>query len=175
VAGQCAESCRGRARAGWDKRVGSVRRTQRAVGACSRLRCMGGCRQPEARRRASPRWAPARLRACRRAAVAAARAAQPGREVLGAGRASTERPSLLRRLTGSPRARPERVLCTGRAVCGERPEAGGAGAEVAAEVLARDQQPEGGALPGRAGGDSGDDAGARPRPRREGARACALS
>jgi len=91
----------------------------------------------------------------------------------GAGRASTERPSLLRRLTGSPRARPERVLCTGRAVCGEGPEAGGAGAEVAAEVLARDQQPEGGAFPGRAGGDPGDDAGARPRPRREGARACA--
>jgi len=46
VAGQCAESCRGRARAGWDKRVGSVRRTQRAVGACSRLRCMGGAGSP---------------------------------------------------------------------------------------------------------------------------------
>lgn len=51
-------------------------------------------------------------------------------------------------------------LCARRAVCGEGPKAGGAGAEGAAEVLASDQQPEGGAVPGRAGGDPGDDAGA---------------
>ena len=52
------------------------------------------------------------------------------------------------------------LVCARRAVCGEGPKAGGAGAEGAAEVLAGDQQPKGGALPGRAGGDPGDDAGA---------------
>jgi len=131
---------------------------------------MGGAGGPRRGVGPSPCWAPARLRACWRAAAAAARAARRPSEAAPAlaglapsawtSRCALKAWASRRALKGVTRARLMGFPARARAVCGEGPEAGGAGAEGAAEVLAGDQQPEGGALPGRAGGDPGDDAGA---------------
>jgi hypothetical protein len=53
------------------------------------------------------------------------------------------------------------VVVLHHAVRGEGPEAGGRGNKGPAQVLAHHEQPEGGAVPERAGGDPGAHAGSR--------------